>query len=41
MTEEQFLEWVDQVAWDAAENLLQKAMKGLEIEKGWNIVKRN
>jgi hypothetical protein len=41
MTEEQFLEWVDQVVWDAAENLLQKDMKELEIEKGWHVVKKN
>jgi hypothetical protein len=41
MMEAQFLAWVGQVAWDAAENLLQKNMKELEIEKGWNIVKQN
>jgi hypothetical protein len=39
MTEDQFLEWVDQVAWDAAENLLKKDMKKLQVEEGWTIVK--
>jgi hypothetical protein len=34
MMKDQFLQWVDQVALDAAENLLQKDMKELEIEKG-------